>query len=174
MFRLRAAVVCGLAVFTSSAFAQKPSIEPVHIAAGSVLTFHLQTRLHATGDALDTLPQGTILEVRIFEAIHSDVTHDGAEFHGSIVSAVVSGNQVIVHPDSEVRGVFALLRSRNHPEGFRYELLLTSVTDHGKSMSVTASLNSSFSDVPASTATRPVEQRENSRQAEPVAVQTHP
>jgi hypothetical protein len=37
-----------------------------------------------------------------------------------------------------------LLRSRNHPEGFRYELLITSLNDRGKNYDLTASLNSSF------------------------------
>jgi hypothetical protein len=42
-----------------------------------------------------------------------------------------------------------LLRSRNHPEGFRYELLVTSLTDHEKTYDVTASLNPSFFDAGA-------------------------
>jgi len=39
-----------------------------------------------------------------------------------------------------------LLRSKTHPEGFRYELLVTGLTDRGKSFDLTASLNSSFLD----------------------------
>ena len=53
----------------------------------------------------------------------------------------------MLHADAEVRGIFALLRSRNHPEGFRYELLITGVNDRGKNYTLTASLNSSFREV---------------------------
>jgi hypothetical protein len=45
-----------------------------------------------------------------------------------------------------VRGLLVLLRSKNHPDGFRYELLLTQITDGAKSYPLTASLNSSFFD----------------------------
>jgi hypothetical protein len=45
-----------------------------------------------------------------------------------------------------VRGLLVLLRSKTHPEGFRYELLITRLIDHGKSYDLTASLNPSFLD----------------------------
>ncbi len=72
---------------------------------------------------------------------------------------VYASGKVIVHPDSEVRGILVLLRSRNHPEGFRYELLVTSVTDHAKTYDLTASLNPSFADggAPPSAASKPEE-----------------
>lgn len=121
--------------------------EPMHVPAGTVLIFHLQTRLNpGSGDALELLPKGTLLEVKILDAIDSGVNRDGYEFHGFLVSPVVSQNVVIVHPEAEVHGLFALLRSRNHPQGFRYELLITGVTDRGKSYALTASLNPSFVD----------------------------
>jgi hypothetical protein len=47
-----------------------------------------------------------------------------------------------------VRGILALLRSRSHPDGFRYELLITRLTDHGKSYVLTASLKPSLADSP--------------------------
>jgi hypothetical protein len=65
------------------------------------------------------------------------------------VESVSAGGRVIVHPESEVRGILVLLRSRNHPEGFRYELLVTSITDHAKTFDLTASLNPSFVDAGA-------------------------
>jgi hypothetical protein len=107
----------------------------------------LQTRLNPTsGDALDVLPRGTLLRVKILESIDSSVNRDGSEFHGSLVSAVVLGGEVVVHSDADVRGLLVLLRSRSHPEGFRYELLITGLTDGGKSYALTASLNPSFFD----------------------------
>jgi hypothetical protein len=82
--------------------------------------------------------------VKIQDHLDSSVDHDGAEFHGVIVAPVVSANETIVHSGAEVRGILALLRSKNHPDGFRYELLITHLTDHGKSYSLTASLGASF------------------------------
>jgi len=66
-----------------------------------------------------------------------------------VVSDLSLGDGVIIHADSEVRGLFVLLRSKSHPDGFRYELLLTELIDHGKSYPLTASLNSSFYDASA-------------------------
>ena len=59
---------------------------------------------------------------------------------------ISENNDVIVHAEAEVRGLFVILRNRNHPEGFRYELLLTNVTENGKSLDLTASSNPSFAD----------------------------
>jgi len=63
-----------------------------------------------------------------------------------LAAPLVSGGQVIVRNEAEVRGLLVLLRSRSHPEGFRYELLVTSLTDRGKSYDLTASLNPTFLD----------------------------
>ena len=75
----------------------------------------------------------------MLDSIDSSVNGDGAEFRGSIVSAVVSAGEVVVHTESEVRGIFVVLKSRNHPDGFRNELLITGLTDHGKLYTLTAS-----------------------------------
>jgi hypothetical protein len=81
-----------------------------------------------------------------------------------VVSDLSRGDGVVIHADSEVRGLLVLLRSKNHPDGFRYELLLTELTDHGKSYPLTASLNSSFHDAgvqpPAATSPIKIEQKE--------------
>ncbi|HUC54243.1 MAG TPA: hypothetical protein VMR90_09365 [Candidatus Cybelea sp.] len=147
MPRFLVAVLYFLSLLSSPARAHSPSITPVRVAAGTVLQFHLQTRLHPTsGDALDALPKGTVMQVRMLDSIDSAVDHDGAEFHASVMLPLVLGGQIIVHSEAEVRGLLVLLRSRNHPEGFRYELLVTGLTDHGKSYDLTASLNPSFVD----------------------------
>lgn len=92
------------------------------------------------------LPQGTVVHVRVLSSIDSGVDRDGTEFRGSVVSDLGIGANVVIHSDAEVQGLLVLLRSRNHPDGFRYELLLTELTDHGKSYPLTASLNPSFFD----------------------------
>lgn len=125
--------------------AQKTDLEPLHVTSGTVLTFHLQTRLHATGeDETDKLPRGTNLRVKMLESVDSAVDRDGTEFRGLVVSAVVSGDEIIVHPNAEIHGVLVLLRSKSHPDGFRYELLITGMKDQGKFYDVTASLNPSL------------------------------
>ncbi len=142
-----AAVLCLLTLLAATTYSQVSAVEPVRVAAGTVLKFHLQTRLHpAAGDALDALPKGTVLEVRMLDSIDSATDRDGAEFHGTLAAPLVLGGEVIIRSEAEVRGLLALLRSKAHPEGFRYELLVTGLTDHGKSYDLTASLNPSFLD----------------------------
>jgi hypothetical protein len=140
-------VLCVFILFTNPVQSQTPRIEPVRVSAGTILTFHLQTRLSSTnGNAMDALPKGTVLRVKMLDSIDSSADRDGREFRGSMVSSVVAGDQVVVQAEAQVRGLLALLRSRSHPEGFRYELLVTGLIDHGKSYTLTASLNPSFSD----------------------------
>lgn len=147
MRRSLVGVLCLITMLSSAARGQTPGIAPIRVAAGTVLIFHLQTRLNPTdADAVDGLPRGTVLQVKMLDSIDSAVDRDGAEFHGSIVMPVVLGSEVIVRPEAEVRGLLVLLRSRSHPEGFRYELLIIGLTDHGKSYDLTASLNPSFVD----------------------------
>jgi len=144
MFRC-AAVLCAFVVFAGNANSQSSPIAPLRISAGTILTFHLQNRLQtAAGDAMGSLPEGTMLQVKILDSIDSKVNHDGATFRGLIVSPIVHGQQVVVHSDARVDGLLALLRSRSHPEGFRYELLVTSITEGGKPYALTASLSPSL------------------------------
>ena len=147
MRHLAALVLCSLHLSATSAHGQNSAIEQVQVTCGSVLSFHLQTRMNPDPrDSLSTLPKGTVLHVRMLDSIDSTVNRDGSPFRGSIVSPLISGDQVVVHSDAEVHGLLALLRSRSHPEGFRYELLITGLVDHGKSYTLTASLDSSFFD----------------------------
>jgi hypothetical protein len=149
MFRFLAVVLCAVSVFAVPSFAQvsAPGIEPICVPAGTVLAFHLQTRLrHTEGDPIDALPKGTVLHVKLLGPIDSNVDRDGSEFRGTVASDLSMGDGVVIHSDAEVRGLFVLLRSKTHPNGFRYELLLTELSDHGKSYLLTASLNDSFFD----------------------------
>jgi hypothetical protein len=147
MHRFGLVFVCSLCVFGGTARGQNASIEPIHAQLGAVLTFHLQTRLNPSArNEMDGLPRGTVIRVKMLNGVDSSVDRDGSVFHGEVVDSVSDGNKVIVHRESEVRGMLVLLRSKNHPEGFRYELLLTSLTDHAKTYNMTASLNPSFFD----------------------------
>ena len=159
MHRFLISLLCAASVFAAVSSAQVASglnansnsrVEPLRIPAGSVLAFHLQSRLHpAAEDPLDALPQGTILHVKILKPVDSTVDRDGSAFHGWVVSDLSLGDGVVIHADAQVRGLLVLLRSQAHPEGFRYELLLTELTDHGNSYPLTASLGNSFVDASA-------------------------
>jgi hypothetical protein len=147
MPRFLVAVLCCVSLLANPVHCQPPEIAPFRVASGTILEFHLQTRLHPTaGDALGALPKGTVLQVKVLDSLDSGVDRDGAEFHGLLTAPLVLGGEVVIRAEAEVRGLLVLLRSRNHPKGFRYELLITGVTDHGKSYDLTASLNPSFND----------------------------
>ena len=147
MRRFGLVFLCSVCVCGGSALGQNQNIEPIHAPAGKVLAFHVQTRLNpAERNEMDVLPKGTVIHVKLLNGVDSSVDRDGSEFRGEIVDSVSAGSKVIVHPESAVRGILVLLRSKNHPEGFRYELVVTSLTDHAKTYDLTASLNPSFFD----------------------------
>ena len=147
MHRFGLVFLCSVCVFGGTARGQSANIEPIHAQLGAVLTFHVQTRLSpADPNEMDVLPRGTVIRVKMLSGVDSGVDRDGSEFHGEVVDSVSAGSKVIVHSESEARGILVLLRSRSHPDGFRYELLVTSLTDHGKTYELTASLNPSFFD----------------------------
>jgi len=156
MKRIALVTLCFAGAFASTTHGQASHIEPVHVSAGTVLTFYLHARLNPTsGDSVDGLPKGTLLRVRMLDSIDSAVNGDGTEFHGTVVSGLTSSGELVIHSGSEVRGILALLRSRSHPEGFRYELLITDLSDHGKSYTLTASLNPSLADSPVASTSKP-------------------
>lgn len=164
MHRFGVVFLCSLCVFGGTARGQNANIQPIHAQLGAVLTFHLQTRLNPSSrNEMDGLPRGTVIRVKMLNGVDSSVDRDGSEFHGEVVDSVSAGSKVIVHRESEVRGMLVLLRSKNHPEGFRYELLVTSLTDHAKTYNLTASLNPSFIDaaVPTSPDTQAETQRDS-------------
>lgn len=145
---------------------QTSGIIPVHVTAGTVLTFYLHARLNPTsGGSLDGLPKGTLLRVKMLDSIDSAVNADGSEFRGTVVSGLTSSGEIVIHPDSEVKGILALLRSASHPEGFRYELLITSLTDHGKSYALTASLAPSLADSSVASNSKPTT-KDNAKSSE--------
>lgn len=151
-------ILCAASVFATTTPAQVSSfvIDPLRVPVGTILVFHVQTRLrHSDADPLDVLPQGALLHVKVLNSIDSSVDHDGTEFRASVISDLAIGDRVVIHSNAGVTGLLVLLRSRNHPDGFRYELLLTELTDQGKSYPLTASLNSSFSDSNSQLASTP-------------------
>ncbi len=80
MHRPLVAALCLISLLASASHGQSSSIVPMRVVAGTVLKFHLQTRLNPTvGDALDALPKGTILQVRMLDSIDSGVHRDGAQ-----------------------------------------------------------------------------------------------
>ena len=117
----------------------------LRVSAGTIVSFQLQTRWKATAaDLLDALPKGTLLRVKLLDSIDSAADQDGSAFRGLVVSPVARADRVYIHSGAEVRGLFALLRSATHPEGFRYELLVTRLVDGGRSYALTAFLDPDF------------------------------
>jgi hypothetical protein len=129
-------------------FAQSSTVTPIHVAPGKVLTFYSQTRLAPSPEnPFDALPKGTVLRVRLVDGIDSTTEADGAAFRGALDSPLLdSHNAVLADKNAQVRGLMVLLRSRAHPEGFRYELLLTGLGIGGKMQDLTATLNLSLAD----------------------------
>ncbi|HTP68481.1 MAG TPA: hypothetical protein VMJ35_06215 [Dongiaceae bacterium] len=149
MSRIARLVVLSVSILSVvSVAAQSPGLSPIHAAAGTVVTFYLQTRLNpATPNVIDSLPRGTTVSVKLLRTIDSAVDRDGAEFDGILAAPLLSDkNEVILPANSAVRGLFALLRSASHPDGFRYELLVTKIKRDGKVYELTASATPSLSD----------------------------
>ena len=84
------------------------------------------------------------MRVKILGNIDSRVDQDGSAFQGILVSPLEQNNHVVLEANAQVKGLFALLRSKQHPEGFKYDLLVTNVVDGGRSYVVTASLDPSL------------------------------
>jgi hypothetical protein len=143
---IRPAIIAAITVlFAAPSFSQSAGISPLEIPAGTVVEFQLQSRLSpSAGDAADSLPPGTPLRIKLLDPIDSRTEQDGSAFQGVLVSPVEQNNHVVIGANAEAHGLLALLRSREHPEGFRYELLVTSLVEDGKSYVVTASLDSSL------------------------------
>jgi hypothetical protein len=143
-------LVCVVCLFLLPAVAQTTVLEPLRYPTGAVLEFHLQTRFNPEAEnEVDSLPKGTLLRVKLLSPVDSDSAQDGSEIRGVITAAVLSGDKVVVHPNAEAQVLFVVLRNRTHPQGFRYELLVTKITDAGRSLDLTASLSSSFAEDPS-------------------------
>ena len=148
MRKIHAGILCAIALWVHPVFGQGSGVAPVQLPVGSVLTFYLQTRLNPNAEnPLDGLPKGTVLRVRLLDAIDSNLEADGAAFRGILDAPLTDEHKAtLVEEHSEVRGLLVLLRSRTHPEGFRYELLLTGINVNGKMRDLTAILNPTFGD----------------------------
>lgn len=154
MKKVSCLALCALFASATIAFGQKSTVPPLRYAAGTVLTFHLQTRLNpAHSNDIDGLPKGTAIQVKLLVPIDSTTENDGARFRGELAAPVAAANGVVLHSGAEVNGILALLRNRTHPDGFRYELLITGVTDrsnhHATNYELTASLSPSVFEAPA-------------------------
>jgi hypothetical protein len=150
MRKIHPGVLCAIVLWVHPLFAQSSRVAPVQLPVGSVLTFYLQTRLNPNAEnPLDGLPKGTMLRVRLLDAIDSNLEADGAAFRGILDAPLTDEHKTtLVEEHAEVRGLLVLLRSRTHPEGFRYELLLTGINVNGKMQDLTAILNPTFGDHP--------------------------
>jgi hypothetical protein len=147
LFRYLVSLVSVCCVLTVPCLGQALHIQPIKVPAGALLTFHLQSRLNPeVGNQIDALPRGTTLRVKLLDTVDSDTAQDGSRFRGELISSLESATETLVHAQSAAHILLVLLRNRTHPQGFRYELLMTGLDDHGKPYDLTASLNPSLAD----------------------------
>jgi hypothetical protein len=145
LFRKLMLSVCAAFLIASGAVAQTPSVKPIQFISGTILTFRLQTRLKAdAGDVLNDFPADATLQVKMLSSTGPAANPDGISFQGIVMLPLSVAGNVVIHPGALVNGLQILLRNKNHPEGFRYELLITGLVDQGESHTVTA-----FFDTPA-------------------------
>jgi hypothetical protein len=138
-------LVCALVLSAGSTRGQTLGVKPIQFESGTVFSFQLQPRLQArAGDPLNRIPSGTLLQVKMLDTARRDSEADGFPFRGTVMSSLTVGGQVIIHSEAEVQGIQILLRNKNHPEGFRYELLITDLTDQGQSYTITAFFDPTF------------------------------
>jgi hypothetical protein len=86
------------------------------------------------------IPAGTPINVRMIDSIDSSVNHTGEIFHGSLDTAIVVGNQVVVPRDADVYVRLVDARSAGHYSGqseLRIELVRLSY--QGKSYPLVSS-----------------------------------
>jgi hypothetical protein len=104
MCRYAIAVLCLVGLFASPVLGQKTGVEPIHATTGTVLTFLVQTRLHANnGNEADALAKGTVIYVKLLDSIDSSVDRDGAEFHGVVVSPILSATPSSFTPNRKLK-----------------------------------------------------------------------
>jgi hypothetical protein len=159
--RFIAPLLCAIAALAVTAQGQATNsgasgnVAPLRVPAGTIVNFQLQTRMKAAAiGVVDDLPKGTLLRVKLLDSIDSAADRDGSAFRGLIVSSVAWGDRVVIHSDAQVRGLFALLRSASHPEGFEYQLLITGLVDRGQAYTLTAFLDPESPDTQARSSTR--------------------
>jgi len=74
MHRFAAVFLCTVCVFTVAARGQSVKIEAVRAPMGTVLAFHLQTRLNpADRNEMDVLPRGTVIRVKLLSGVDSSI-----------------------------------------------------------------------------------------------------
>src|SRR5260370_7051213 len=104
-----AAVLCFTTLLASAAPGKSPALAPFRVAAGTVLKFHLQTRLDpAAADPLDALPKGTVLEVRMLDSIDSATDRSDTQFHGVLPAPLLTGGGAIARSEAAGRGLLVL------------------------------------------------------------------
>jgi hypothetical protein len=148
LFRIHklAVWVCVACLISAGAGAQTVAVKPIQFMSGTVLTFHLQTRLKVdAGDVLNDFPADATLQVKMLSSTGPAANPDGIPFQGIVMLPLSVAGSVVIHPGALVNGLQVLLRNKNHPEGFRYELLITNVVNQGESHTVSA-----FFDTPSS------------------------
>jgi len=98
-----------------------------------------------TGASKATLPQGTIITVRLGETISTKTAKAGDSFTGTVAEPVSEGGKVVIPEGSSAEGTVADSKGMGHFKGGALlKIVLTSITVKGNNYQVQASANSHF------------------------------
>jgi len=98
-----------------------------------------------TGASKATLPQGTIITVRLGETISTKTAKAGDSFTGTVAEPVSEGGKVVIPEGSSAEGTVADAKGMGHFKGGALlKIVLTSITVKGNNYQVQASANSHF------------------------------
>ena len=98
-----------------------------------------------TGASKATLPQGTLITVRLGETISTKTAKAGDSFTGTIAEPVSAGGKVVIPDGSSAEGTVADSKGMGHFKGGALlKIVLTSITVKGNNYQVQTAANSHF------------------------------
>ena len=98
-----------------------------------------------TGASKATLPQGTIITVRLGETISTKTAKAGDSFTGTVAEPVSEGGKVVIPEGSSAEGTVADAKGMGHFKGGALlKIVLTSITVKGNNYQVQTAANSHF------------------------------
>ena len=98
-----------------------------------------------TGASKATLPQGTLITVRLGETISTKSAKAGDSFTGTVAEPVSEGGKVVIPAGSSAEGTVADSKGMGHFKGGALlKIVLTSITVNGNNYQVQTSANSHF------------------------------
>src|SRR5215475_5510601 len=102
--RFALVLLCVVLSVPSSADGQTSDVPALRFAVGTIVTFHVQSRLRPEmDDTLNGMPQGTAMQVKLLDAIDSTQNRYCSSYRGTLKTTTGS-TQPIAHSQARVRG----------------------------------------------------------------------